>query len=199
MTTLTAPAAPRTKPAATRSGPRGCAVLRRLGRLTVSLVLATAVALFLALAVGPHLLDYRTATMLTGSMAPDIEAGDIVLTVPEPASQVQVGDVLSYHIPVGDHRVETHRVIEVLTASDGSPAIRTQGDANPGTDPWTATLDGDTVWQVKGSVPYVGDAIRLLRTPALGTTLLYGAPTVLVLWILAAIWGRPRDPAGQDA
>ena len=53
-------------------------VLRRLASgLSTALVALAAVA-FLLLAVGPHVLGYRTATMLTGSMAPGINPGDVV-------------------------------------------------------------------------------------------------------------------------
>ena len=83
------------------------------GRVLVSLLLVGSALVFLVLAVGPHVLGYRTATMLTGSMAPGIVPGDVVVTVPRPASEVAVGDVISYRIPIEDHRVETHRVIEV--------------------------------------------------------------------------------------
>ncbi len=162
----------------------------RAGRVASSLLLVTAMLAFVVLAVGPHLFGYRTATMLTGSMAPGIVPGDVVVAFPEPASEVAVGDVISYHIPVGDHRVETHRVIEVLRHHD-SIAVRTQGDANDGADPWTASLEGDTVWQVRAVVPYVGGAIRTLRTPVLNHTLMYGIPALLVGWALVSIWRRP--------
>ena len=80
--------------------------------LSTGLVALAAIA-FLLLAIGPHVFGYRTATMLTGSMSPGINPGDVVVSVPKPADQVAVGDIISYHIPVQDHRVETHRVIKV--------------------------------------------------------------------------------------
>ncbi len=172
---------------------RAARTTRVLTRITASMLLLLAVAAFAGLAVGPHLFGYRTATMLTGSMAPGIEPGDIVVAVQEPSSEVAVGDVITYHIPVEDHRVETHRVIEVEHAADGSVAVRTQGDANNGPDPWTATLDEDSVWQVKTVVPYVGDVIRALRAPLVSNALMYGVPAILIAWILASIWRRPTD------
>lgn len=150
-----------------------------------------AILVFLFLAVGPRFFGYQTATMLTGSMAPSIVPGDVVVTTVQPVAEVAVGDVISYHIPVEDHRVETHRVIEVITNPDGSTAVRTKGDANEAADPWIATLDGDHVYEQAFIVPGVGDIIRTLRAPVVSNALVYGAPAVLVIGLLTMIWSRP--------
>ncbi|MCU1633454.1 MAG: signal peptidase [Micrococcaceae bacterium] len=169
-------------------------VVRRLVNLTGTLVVIGAVLVFLFLAVGPRFMGYQTATMLTGSMAPEIVPGDVVVTTEQPVADVQVGDVISYHIPVEDHRVETHRVVEVIANPDGTIAVRTKGDANDAVDPWVATLDGDFVYEQAFVVPVIGDAIRALRTPIVNTILVYGAPAVLVLGVLIMIWSRPTTP-----
>jgi signal peptidase len=157
--------------------------------------LVVTVAAFLFLAVGPHLLGYRTATMLTGSMAPGINPGDVVVTVQKPAREVAVGDVISYHIPVEDRRVETHRVVEVTTDAAGRRAIVTKGDANNGVDPWVATLEGDTVHEVRAVVPHLGSAIRALREPLAQGVFFWGALGAAVVLGLWRIW---RSDAGQD-
>jgi signal peptidase len=131
-------------------------------------------------------------------MAPLINPGDVVVTAPTPVSAIRVGDIITYLIPVEDHRVETHRVIEILTNQDGTTAVRTKGDANNGADPWTATLQGDTVDRHILTVPLVGQAIRLLREPVVLNTLMYGAPAVLVIGLLASIWRRNPGPEGDE-
>jgi signal peptidase len=176
---------------------------RRLLGLAVNVALAGCLLLFLLLAVGPHVLGYRTATMLTGSMEPGISPGDVVVTVPKPASELAAGDVISYHIPIEDHRVETHRVTKVVHAADGTTTFRTKGDNNPGVDPWTATLQGDTVWEEKAVVPGLGNAIRLLRSPAVQHGVFWVAILGLLLLGLTLIWGSPEadrpDPeSGED-
>lgn len=162
-----------------------------------------AVIAVLFFAIGPRFLGYQTATMLTGSMAPGIMPGDVVVTTLQPVSEIEVGDVISYHIPVEDHRVETHRVIEVVRGADGSTAVRTKGDANEAVDPWVATLDGDYVYEQAFIIPGIGEVIRTLRTPIVSTILVYGAPAVLVVGLLTMIWGRPAtvpaDAAGRVA
>lgn len=185
-----APAAP-AAPAAT-SVPRTRSRTRRALAVLVNLVLVVCLLAFALLAVGPHLLGYRTSTMLTGSMEPGIRPGDVVVTVAKPAAQVEVGDVITYRIPVEDRRVETHRVIEVLHR-DGSIAIRTQGDANENADPWTATLQDDQVWEMKAVVPKLGSVIRAFRVPAVQHGIFWVALVGLLLLGLSTIWSKDRD------
>ena len=52
------------------------------GRAVLTLTLVIAALLFLFLAVGPRFLNYQTSTMLTGSMSPGINPGDVVVSVP---------------------------------------------------------------------------------------------------------------------
>jgi len=168
-------------------------VARWLGKALVNLTLLAAVAGFLGLAVGPHVFGYRTMTMLTGSMAPLINPGDVTIVTPLPATEVKPGMIISYHIPVDDHRVVSHRVVDVTHTPEGAIAVQTKGDANPGNDPWTATLQGDTVYQVRGVVPALGTAIRFLRTPVLQKVLLYGMPTLLAGWVLVSLWAPRKN------
>jgi signal peptidase len=167
----------------------------RAGVVLSSLALGVAVLAFLGLAVGPHVFGYRTVTMLTGSMSPMIKPGNVVISVPEPAEQVAVGDVLTYAIPVGDRRVETHRVTEVGHDAAGRTTIVTKGDANAAADPWTATVEGDTVWETKAVVPWAGTVIRALREPTVHGVLLWGAVGALALLGIWQIWAPER---GED-
>ncbi|MEN8704710.1 MAG: signal peptidase I [Nocardioides marinisabuli] len=186
-------------PAPQRPVRRTARVLRGLGRVVTSLLVVVALAFFLFFAVGPHVLGYRTATMLTGSMEPGIMVGDVVVTAERPAADVEVGDVITYHIPVEDHRVETHRVTEVIRGDDGSVAVRTKGDNNPNVDPWVATLEGDSVWEVQAVIPQVGSVIRALRTPVVNDVILYGALGAVLLLGLGRIWSSDDEdePAGE--
>ena len=72
-----------------------------------------AVLTFALLAVGPHVLGYRTMTMLTGSMAPEIDPGDVTIVTPIAVSEVTEGMVITYHRPIDDHSLVTHRVVSV--------------------------------------------------------------------------------------
>lgn len=167
-----------------------------VGTVTTAMILV-AVAAFLFLAVGPRFLGYQTSTMLTGSMAPLINPGDVVVSVAKPSGELKTGDIITYGIPVDDRRIETHRVVEIIRNAKGTTAVRTKGDANNGADPWTAVLQEDTVHVHAATIPYLGTAIRTLRDPTVLKVLMYGAPAVLVAMLLASIWGK--KPEATDA
>jgi len=166
---------------------------RRILSLLGNVLMAGCALVFIGLAVGPHLFDYQTSTMLTGSMDPYIEPGDVVVTKPMPAEDIQVGDVISYQIPVEDHRVETHRVATVKHLADGTTAITTKGDANENVDPWTAIISADTVYEVQTVVPKVGTAIRVLRAPVVQHGILWVALGGALVLGLSTIWGKKTD------
>jgi signal peptidase len=140
---------------------------------------------------------YRTLTMLTGSMSPVIDPGDVTIVTPIKTADITTGMIITYHIPVGDHALVSHRVISVTRGTDGAVTVQTKGDANPAPDPWTAQLQGDTAYQVRAVIPVVGHAIRLLRTPVVSQALLYGAPILLAGWVLLSIW-RPAPEKNDD-
>lgn len=171
---------------------------RRLVGLVANAMLALCVLAFFLIALGPHLFGYRTATMLTGSMEPGIMPGDVVVTVPRPAADVKVGDVISYRIPVEDHRVETHRITKVIHGKDGSIAIQTKGDNNPGVDPWTATLAGDTVWEMTTVVPKLGTAIKVMRSPAVQHGVFWIAFGGLLLLGMSIIWSSSDEDEDEN-
>jgi len=182
------------------AGPRAGRAARIVGRTAPWLVrgvMGLAVLVFAVLAVGPHLIGYRTMTMLTASMAPEINPGDVTIVTPIAISEVTEGMVITYHKPVEDHSLVTHRVVSVETAGNGSVTVQTKGDANEAIDPWTATLEGDTAYEVRAVIPELGHLIQALRAPVVTQVLLYGAPSLLVGWLLLTIW-RPTKDEEED-
>jgi signal peptidase len=159
--------------------------LRSLIRVAV---LALVASLFLGLALLPRLGLYRPLTVLSGSMRPTFDPGDLVIVRPEPVSSVRVGQVISYSVPVGEHQVETHRVIRVLRGG-AHPIVQTQGDANNWRDPWTAQLQGTTAWRLTAVIPYGGYAINALRGRTAHLLTVVAAPVLLCLLLLAQLWG----------
>ena len=166
------------------------------GSAVLTVLLVAAALVFLFLAVGPRFLNYQTSTMLTGSMSPGINPGDVVVSVKTPVSELKVGDVITYSIPIDDHRIETHRVASIKREA-GATSVTTKGDANSGADPWVAVLSEDYVYTEAGVVPYLGDVIRALRQPLVQSVLLYGASALLVVVVLTAIWKKPAAVATE--
>jgi signal peptidase I len=173
---------------------------RRVADLLARLFLGFALLALVLLGLLPNFGWYRTETVLSGSMKPYFSPGDIVVVTPEPTGQVRVGQVISYHIPVGDHHVQSHRVIEIVRGGV-HPLVRTKGDANNAADPWTARLDGGTAWQVRAVVPKAGWGIVWLRTPAIRRFAIFFVPLLLAILGLWRIWSTPRkdDAATRPA
>lgn len=151
-------------------------------------------ALFALLVLLPHTGLYRTAVPLSGSMEPTFAPGDLLLLRPEPLSSVRVGQVITYTIPIGDHHLETHRVVRVLRGGD-EPVVQTKGDANARPDPWTAVLHGGTVWQVDRVVPHVGAALLWLGRPIVRVAFVLLLAVLLLRAGLAQIWFPPHRRA----
>jgi signal peptidase I len=98
---------------------------------------------------------WRLLPILSGSMAPRIPTGSLVLATPQPASAVRVGDVIIFRAPVAGHRLIAHRVVAVLEHGP-RPIVQTKGDANSARDPWQARTDGGPIWTVRSEVPLLG-------------------------------------------
>jgi signal peptidase len=160
-------------------------------------VLTASVVALIAVGILPHFGWYRTETALSGSMKPYFSAGDMLVLTPEPLRNIRTGWVISYNVPLGDHHVQTHRVLQVVRGGD-HPLIRTKGDANGAPDPWVAKLHGTTAWRVRMVVPYAGRLIVWLRTPVLHYLTLFAVPFLLALLWIVRIWRDPNEPGADD-
>lgn len=167
------------------------AVVRTGWRWIQRAVLALALALLLIIGILPALGLYRTATVLSGSMRPTFSPGDVVMLVPEPLSSVRVGQIISYRVPVGEHQIETHRVVRIISGGT-NPTVQTRGDANNTNDPWTATLEGRTAWREVGVIPKLGFLVNAMRGATLHTAAVMIAPALLATLLLWEIWGSGR-------
>jgi len=68
--------------------------------------------------------------VLTDSMFPEIESGDLIICRTSEPEDIAVGDVISFFDPAGNGTsIVTHRVVEVMQ-ENGSLAWKTKGDAN---------------------------------------------------------------------
>lgn len=161
-------------------------------RIARTLPAALAAAAFLTLVVGPAVLGYRVLTVLSGSMAPRIPTGAMILSVPIDPTALRVGDVITYVSPGAEKIVLTHRVVEILEHGD-EPLVRTRGDANSADDPWTARLRGGTVWRTTHVVPHIGGAVTALRHLGLRVLLLWSVCASGCGWALRRIWRTPTD------
>lgn len=111
------------------------------------------------------------AVIETGSMGSAAPIGTLILTRYEPASAVEVGDVVSYHPRYNPKEIITHRVVEKL--SDGT--LRVRGDINGAADPYPVR-DVDLVGTVQARLIGMGWVVKALPMLAVaGAVLLVGS------------------------
>ncbi len=128
----------------------------RGGLANLGLLLTMLVALGFLL---PSMMGLQRYVIMGGSMAGTYDLGSVVFEEVVPVSELRVGDVITY-VPPADSGITT-LVTHRITAIDGGQ-FRTQGDANPGVDPWTFELTAATQPRVVAHVPYVGFAFMAL-------------------------------------
>lgn len=89
----------------------------------------------------PSLAGVLPLIVLTDSMYPHIESGDLIICHTVEAEDVQVKDVIAFFDPAGNGTtIVTHRVVEV-TELNGQLAWRTKGDNNNTEDRLLVTAD----------------------------------------------------------
>lgn len=81
--------------------------------------------------------NYRLFTVVSGSMEPEYEIGDVLIAKEKDPSTIKVGDAISYLGTIGqfNDKVITHRVVNIEKDSDGKFLFHTKGDANLIEDP----------------------------------------------------------------
>lgn len=78
----------------------------------------------------PSIGGYLPLIVLTDSMYPEIESGDLIICHTVKEEEVEVGDVIAFFDPAGNGTsIVTHRVIEVIE-ENGIYQFRTKGDNN---------------------------------------------------------------------
>lgn len=159
--------------------------------LTLLLLIGAAVGVLAVL--GPTTGWYRTTTVLSGSMQPTINPGDVIVVVPTGSDNVRPGDIVTFQLPDGNGTV-THRVTSV-ERRDGKLNVNTKGDANEAADTQAVTFVDDTAWRTKLVIPKVGYALVAVR--AILEQRLY--PAVIGLLIAASLLWTIWRPSPKEA
>jgi signal peptidase I len=168
-------------------------VIRSMGEKATTSIRVVACAIVLVPAIGLLTHRWRIAPVLSGSMEPAIRTGSAVVLTPEPVESVQPGQIIMYRIPIGDHHLELHRVVRVVSGGS-QPVVITQGDANVGPDPWQAKLDAPLVWRQRLEFPWLGRLILMLGLPLVRALCLAVVAIIVVLAGLRRIWSPRSEP-----
>lgn len=174
-------------------------IVRRFSRVAAGAALALALLLLFGVALVQALGWYRFVPVLSASMSPYIDTGDVAVLEPVDATDLAVGDVIAFEAPIGDRQLMLHRVSEIVERSPNL-RIRTQGDANATEDPWTASIDDAVVWTATGEIPALGRPVVAAHRIGTTTILMMGVVSLLALLLLRGLWQpRPPDDTGIPA
>lgn len=166
-----------------RRGPIGN-VLHSIGVGLSAGLLLLMLGLALIVVVLPIAVGGSAYTVLTGSMEPKLPPGTFIIVTPTPASEVRVGDVITYQLVSGRPEVATHRVVErILDPRTAEVMFITQGDANnaPDAEPVVPVQLRGTVWY---AVPYLGWVNNVLN----GESRAWLVPLIAGLLLAYAGW-----------
>ena len=110
----------------------------------------------------PNVGGWFPLIVLTDSMYPEIESGDLIVCRKIDPAEVAVGDVISFVDPAGNGTtIVTHRVVEVVT--EGGLMFRTRGDNN-NTDDKLLVGAQDIVGTYKSRIPGAGSVALFMQT-----------------------------------
>jgi len=131
----------------------------------------------------PLVMGFGNAVIISGSMEPNINIGDMVIVRRQ--NDYEVGDIVAYrsNTPI------THRIVEKTPGG-----YHTQGDANNAPDP--EIEKSRVIGKVVAVIPKIGNVIFFLQEP-LGTVLL-----IFVLFVMIeapAFLRKRRDHSRENS
>lgn len=137
---------------------------------------------------------YRYYTVLTPSMSPTYKTGDMVFVKLQNASDINVGDVITFNPSSSSDAYLTHRVTQKLENYEGTgvTCFRTKGDANDTED--AMLIDqARVIGSVKFSIPKLGYIVRFVQ---LRWYLV--AALIILLWIFFRLLNMYLAPKGEE-
>ena len=127
----------------------------------------------------PTFLGYCPMIVLTDSMHPFIDSGDLIIDKTVKPEDVKLEDVISFFDPDGNGTsVVTHRVVEILT-ENGKLSFRTKGDFNNTADTTPVPAE-NLVGRYQFRIPGMGNVAMFLQTTP-GLIICIGVPVVLLV------------------
>lgn len=127
----------------------------------------------------PKIGGYCPLIVLTGSMEPEINSGDLIICKQIDGDKVNVGDIIAFFDPDSTgSAVLTHRVVGI-SEENGVLSFRTKGDANNAEDRLPVLAD-DLVGIYKSRIPGAGNAAMFMQTTA-GLVVCVIVPLILLI------------------
>jgi len=161
-----------------------------LGGIATGIVVAIVVTA-VGLVVVPRVANWTVLIVLSGSMEPSMPTGGLAFVGPVDPAAIREGDIVTFPVPGHPGALVSHRVTSVEQVQ-GQPVLLTKGDANDEPDTWR-TPASSVKGEVAVTIPYLGHAAQLLRTPAGYLLVLVVPAIVIILGELGAIGRELRN------
>jgi signal peptidase I, archaeal type len=142
----------------------------------VLLAFVVMVAILLIFSAFPIAGNYKIFVVQSGSMAPAIKMGSLVIV--KPANDYKIGDVITFGPYSRTKAPTTHRIYDIKVVN-GEPRYITKGDANNAPDT-REIAKRDILGKVLFSIPYLGFAVAFAKKP-LGFVLIVIVPAVIII------------------
>jgi signal peptidase I len=136
----------------------------------------------------------RALTVMSGSMSPAIETGDVVVSRSVSPLDLRLGDVVTFRDPEDGERLITHRV-RGIRIGGGEARFVTKGDANNSAESWVVPSDG-RIGLVVFRLPKLGYLFSWLGHPFARLALVVVPALLLGAYEVRRIWSAP-DKAGD--
>jgi signal peptidase I len=122
---------------------------------------------------------WKALAIPSGSMRPTMPPGTLVLVHSVPASDLNIGDVITYINPLNPKSTLSHRIIKKYVIGGKVPGYVTKGDANKSPDiPITiGSVEGKVIWHF----PYAGYMLLDARKPKVILPITYIATLLIML------------------
>jgi signal peptidase I len=141
-------------------------------------------------ALVPKAVSWIPGAVVSGSMAPGIPRGNVVVSSPFPGGAVAAGQIITYRNPEDTSQVVVHRVVGLNP--DGT--LTTKGDANQSPD--AKPLPRDLVMGLgRYQVPWVGWPVAWIESGAVWAVAVTGVAAVLL--IMGCWFWAPEPPPGD--
>lgn len=110
------------------------------------------------------LFGYRYYTILTPSMSPAYNVGDMIFVQLKGPEDINEGDVITFNPSQDSDAYLTHRVTEKIVDYQGTgvTCFRTRGDANDSEDSFLIESDR-VIGTVNFGIPYLGYVVRFIQ------------------------------------
>lgn len=160
----------------------GSKIVRRVCRYTGDVIIGVLIVLVVVSVIGsiqskgkdwnvPGLGKYKWLTVLSGSMKPTFNPGDLIIDEKVNPNTLKVGDTVTYIF--GDRFLATHRIVKINKDNKGTITFKTKGDSNNAMDDLNVSANA-IVGKYLFRIPLVGFALQKLK----------GLTGVILMWVL---------------